>query len=597
MVLTLVYGAFLVYAFDVTRETTLMRAEGPRLQIRPEHHDRPHDASFERSMWIDFHEIPPVLVAAVLHREDRRFGSHIGIDVIGIARAIVGFGQAGGGSTITQQIAKMLFVGRDRTLLRKIDEMFVALWLDVIFAKEELLEIYLNTVYLGDGVRGVEAASRKHFGFSLKRSRAEAARMDAVMAAQLAVALSNPIRFDPRSTRDAGRIAALLAQMRQSGFDLGRITPDEASVRRLIAGRKRAEKPPVPVAAAHRDRSVAQAARVAPNAAAVYEAATYLRSDHQIYLEKEIATYRRTTKALDRDYPNVLGYVIDLETGGVTAQVGHSAQVYPGSLTKPFILLCAYLEGMKPNKVVIDEPYGDPPQITNRGRGYFGRITLERALALSVNSVFARLVDTLGIDCLTRMATALSAPMWLSSGGAEGTLGRRTLALGAAPVELAGLLDGYLALATCGRLTRHSHLAALWRPGRFAAGWSSASDPHTPNPQLHTAIADVQRGMQAAATIGTAHVVGEGFPRGRVAAKTGTDDEGRQFAIVAFTSRWMVYLSFWTDRPREPGRIARPGASLAPAMAQLLVNLHIGVEANPLACVAGRSHGMSMASR
>ena len=121
---------------------------------------------------IHLNEVPPYLPKAFVAIEDRRFYSHYGIDPIGIARALsrnlIGRGGMQGGSTLTQQLAKNLFLTQERTMSRKIQEAILALWLEHKYSKDQILELYLNRVYFGSGAYGVEAASQKYFGHSAR---------------------------------------------------------------------------------------------------------------------------------------------------------------------------------------------------------------------------------------------------------------------------------------------------------------------------------------------------------------------------------------------------------------------------------------------
>src|SRR5215472_13789082 len=162
-------------------------------------------------------EMSKYLPQAVIATEDRRFYSHFGLDPIGLARAMVANLRAGhvvqGGSTISQQLAKNLFLKPERTYRRKIQEMLLALWLEHRFTKDQLLEIYLNRVYLGAGTYGVDAAAHRYFGKSARR-------VTLYESAAIAGLLKAPARFNPTRDRDkaAARTAQVLARMVEAGF-------------------------------------------------------------------------------------------------------------------------------------------------------------------------------------------------------------------------------------------------------------------------------------------------------------------------------------------------------------------------------------------
>ncbi|MCA8933488.1 MAG: transglycosylase domain-containing protein, partial [Rhodospirillaceae bacterium] len=166
---------------------------------------------------VSVQDLPDSLIAAVLAIEDRRFYSHLGIDPRGIARAVVAFVEAGrvvqGGSTITQQLAKNLFLSPERTLHRKIQEALLAIWLEVNYTKDEILSAYLNRVYLGAGTYGVDAAARTYFGVP-------ATEVNLEQSAILAGLLRAPSRYSPATNPDLAqqRAETVLAAMVDAGF-------------------------------------------------------------------------------------------------------------------------------------------------------------------------------------------------------------------------------------------------------------------------------------------------------------------------------------------------------------------------------------------
>jgi penicillin-binding protein 1A len=169
-------------------------------------------------------EMSPYLPKAVIATEDRRFYSHFGVDLIGLARAAFANLSAGhvvqGGSTITQQLAKNLFLTRERSLSRKIQETLLALWLEHRFTKNQILEIYLNRVYLGAGTYGVDAAAHRYFKKSARQT-------NLYESAAIAGLLKAPTRFNP--TRDREKAAARTAQVLGKMVDAGFIANNQAA--------------------------------------------------------------------------------------------------------------------------------------------------------------------------------------------------------------------------------------------------------------------------------------------------------------------------------------------------------------------------------
>lgn len=162
---------------------------------------------------------------AIMATEDRRFYWHLGIDFIGLARAMVANLQAGrvvqGGSTLTQQVAKNLFLTPERTLKRKIQELLLAFWLEYKFTKDQIFTIYLNRVYLGAGTYGVEAAAQRYFGHSARR-------LSPYQSALLAGLLKAPSRYNPLSSPERAhkRTQQVLANMVDAGYISKRVAKE-----------------------------------------------------------------------------------------------------------------------------------------------------------------------------------------------------------------------------------------------------------------------------------------------------------------------------------------------------------------------------------
>ena len=168
-------------------------------------------------------KLPPYLARAVLATEDRRFYHHFGVDPLGLVRAAFRNYEAGsvveGGSTITQQLAKNLFLKPDRTITRKLEEVIYAIWLEQRFSKDEILELYLNRVYFGGGTYGVEAASRRYFGKSARF-------VTLTQAALLAGLLKAPSRYAP--TRNVKLATARIDEVLDNMVEAGYLTPADA---------------------------------------------------------------------------------------------------------------------------------------------------------------------------------------------------------------------------------------------------------------------------------------------------------------------------------------------------------------------------------
>ena len=349
---------------------------------------------------VNVDRLPPYVAAAFVSIEDRRFYEHAGFDPIGMARAVladIGKGRAAeGASTITQQLARNLFLSNDRTLERKGQELVYAVELEQAYSKKQILGLYLSRVYFGSGAYGIEAASERYFNKS-------AAKLTVREAAMLAALMKSPTDYDPVSEpeRSAERTALVLDAM----VDTGAIT------------------------AAQRAKALAQKPKVfhdAPTAPAQYfvdwvDAQTRLltgvpRQDMTVVttldLPAEIAAAEQAKATVARfahaDVEQAALVSLDAQgrvralIGGVdyaTSQYDRAVDAHrqAGSSWKPFVYLAAMESGLTPDTVDNDAPItiGDwsPHDFED---GYLGPITLERALAQSINTVAAHVADEVG---------------------------------------------------------------------------------------------------------------------------------------------------------------------------------------------------------
>ena len=343
--------------------------------------------------------MPPELPAALVAVEDRRFWHHSGIDFIGLARAlwvdIATRRFAQGGSTLTQQVAKTLFLSNERTIRRKIRELLLTIWLERTFTKTEILEIYLNRVYLGAGTWGVDAAAKMYFDVSARK-------VNLWQAAVLAGLPRAPSRFNPRANPAAAtaRAREVLTAMAETGV----ITADRANAEAAKIVFPKARRLPGGWFADWASDEVQSV--VPPDRDAVLKTT----------MDRRLQTIAETQLAALLDGPGVAAnagqgavVVLDAATGAVRAMAGGrdyrdsnfnravNAHRQPGSAFKPFVWLTALETGMTPDDIVLDAPVrigGWQPE--NFERGFRGEITLDDALAHSVNTVAVRLMLKVG---------------------------------------------------------------------------------------------------------------------------------------------------------------------------------------------------------
>ena len=392
-------------------------------------------------------EMPTYVPKAFVAIEDRRFYEHYGVDPFGIGRAFVANvlhrAVAQGGSTITQQLAKNLFLTQERTINRKLQEVLLAFWVERKFSKTQILEVYLNRVYFGGGAYGIEQASQRYFGKSARQ-------ITLAEAALLAGLVKSPSRLAPTRNFDGAeqRAKVVLAAMAELSF-IGR-----------SAERTALARPP---------RIVAQANNGAVNYVAdwVMDALndTIGHVDDDIVVQTTIdATLQASAeKALNEELAQkgdkngvAQGALIAMTPdGSVRALVGGrnyaesqfnravAAKRQPGSAFKPFVYLAALEHGLTPDSVREDKPInvkGWQPE--NYNHEYFGPVTLTRALALSLNTVSVRL--TLEVTPMAVLRTAYRL------GIASKLEPNASIALGTSEVSVLELVGAYTPFANGG---------------------------------------------------------------------------------------------------------------------------------------------------
>lgn len=383
--------------------------------------------------------LPKHVPEAFMAIEDRRFYSHWGVDPRGIARALWRNWWAGGtregGSTITQQLAKGVFLNSDRTAGRKLREALIAFWLEAWLTKDQILERYLSNVYFGDNVYGLRAASLHYFN-------RQPERMTVPQAAMLAGLLKAPSRLAPTHNLEGARERAKLVTgaMVEAGF----LT--EAEEKALRPARLDVTEPPESTSGTYFADWVLPEAR--DRAGAVYgaqEVKTTLDSRLQGYAEGAIrrAGLGQSQAAMVTMKPD----------GSVVAMIGGKsyrdsafnravqARRQPGSTFKLFVYLAAFRAGMTPDDMIDDTPITEGEyRPSNHGGRYRGRITLRQAFAVSSNVAAVRLAQQVGIKNVVKVARDLGVRSPL----AEDDL---SLALGTSVITLMELTQAYAAVA------------------------------------------------------------------------------------------------------------------------------------------------------
>src|SRR4051794_18560127 len=394
--------------------------------------------------------LPPYLPKAFIAIEDRRFYSHYGVDPIGILRAavtnVLHRGVSQGGSTLTQQLAKNLFLTQERTMARKLQEVELALWLERKHSKSELLELYLNRVYFGSGAYGVEAAAQRYFGKSAKN-------VTIAEAAMLAGLVKSPSRLAPNRNPEGAeqRAKIVLAAMADAKFITD--AQAQASIGHPSYNVKPAGAGTINYVAdwigevlddlvGQIEQSVVVETTIDPKLQSVAEASIIDE------LAAKSVKFNVTQGALVAMTPD----------GAVRAMVGGrnysdsqfnravTAKRQPGSAFKPFVYLTAIEQGLTPDTVRQDAPLdlkGWKPE--NYTREYFGAVTLTQALAMSLNTVAVRVGLEVGPKNVVRTAHRLGIASKLDP--------NPSIALGTSEVSMLELVGAYAPFANGGLST------------------------------------------------------------------------------------------------------------------------------------------------
>ncbi len=530
------------YAQDLPKITESMIFERrPTITIkdnRGEIVDRYGDIKGES---VTVEDLPPHVIYAVLATEDRRFYSHPGLDIVGIGRAfvinIVKGRFAQGGSTITQQLAKNLFLSRERTLKRKIQEAMLAIWLEQKLTKDEILSAYLNRVYLGAGAYGIDAAARVYFGKS-------AATLTLREAAMLAGLLKAPSRYSPAANPEAStmRTQTVLQAMVDAGFieqsDLDKLDSLPPSPRRKPSSGNTYRY--------YSDYIVEQIEGLIGTVEQDLIVETTLDMDIQREAEEAI------TKALlryggERKVEQGAAVVMSLE-GAVVALVGGrdygmsefnratDALRPPGSSFKPVVYLAALEQGWQIDDLIVDEPIEEGRyRPANYGHEYFGEVTLYEALTRSLNTVAVNLMREVRPVEAIGMAQRLGITADL-----EPDL---SLALGSSGVPVLQMATAYATIGRGGlavdpfaiiKITDADGNLLYERPKTYKARQVVARKN----------IYDLTTMMQSVIENGTG--VGARIPY-LAAGKTGTSQDFRDAWFIGFTNRYTAAVWFGND--------------------------------------------------
>ena len=516
---------------------------------------------------ITVEDLPPHVVQAVLATEDRRFYEHFGFDVIGFGRAMVvnirhmSFRQ--GGSTITQQLAKNLFLSRERKIKRKIQELMLSFWLEYELTKDEILSAYLNRVYLGSGTYGIDAAARVYFGKS-------AQELSIREAATIAGLLKAPSRYSPANNphKSAERTRVVLKAM----VDAGYIDQAEVDGYKILPPAPRRKPSSGETIRYFTDYVVAQLEDLIGPVDSDITVETTLDKDIQQELEESM------TKALleygpERNVEQGAGIVLRLD-GAVMGMMGGkdfgSSEFNratdslrpPGSSFKPIVYLTAIEEGWKIDDTIMDEKITKGryrPQ--NFGHKYYGEVTIYEALTMSLNTVAVNLMRDVGPNKVIDMARRLGITADL-----EPDL---SLALGSSGVPMMQMATAY---ATLGRGGLAVEPFSIKKVTDVDGNVLYEREAPRRNRQVVAKehIYQITAMMESVVQNGTGQAAQIPYP---AAGKTGTSQDFRDAWFIGFTPRYAGAIWMGND-DNSPTKRLTGGSAPARVWRETMMRAH-----------------------
>ncbi|KLI64959.1 penicillin-binding protein [Aurantiacibacter marinus] len=501
--------------------------------------------------WLDADEIPQVMKDAMVSVEDHRYYSHFGVDPMGLARAVYNAAaedrQVSATSTITQQLARNVFLNSNRTMGRKAREAVLAMALEWNFTKDEILELYLNKVYFGGGAYGIDSASRKFFSHS-------ATTLSLEEAAIIAGLVKAPSRYSPTADVEAavGRANVVIGQMvRYGGLDpaVAREVNVEAVNLREEMGQNSIRY--------FTDWALPQLDLLLPNG--TFEPI-------EVWTTIDVGMQRAATASVQSNAPEgAQGALVSLDRdGAILALVGGTDYVtsnynratdamrQPGSSFKLFVYLAALEAGYTPDDNVQDVPVtidGWSPR--NSGGNYAGQIDVRTAFAYSKNSVAAQLGNEVGFSNVASMARRFGITTPIAT--------VPSMTLGSSEVRLIDMARAYAAVSAGGQSVEPYGILRVTTPdGEEIYRHSNARSYRLVPDYVAAGITDL---LQTAVATGTGRAAQIGRP---VAGKTGTTNSSRDGYFVGFSSG--VTTGVWMGRD-DNGRVAGLQGGTAPARA------------------------------
>jgi penicillin-binding protein 1A len=549
---------------------TLLGADGEVLGVRGPRYGRP----------VELSELPVYVPQAFIAIEDQNFFAHDGIDRGATIRALLANLRAGGivqgGSTLTMQLVKNLILRPDQTMQRKLQEMRLAMAIEQRLSKQEILELYLNRVYLGEGAFGVQAAAERYFN----KPASELTLQEAAILAALPKA---PSRLAPTENLAAAQARAedVLNAMMEAGF----IDPITylAAVSEPATVAEDAVQAVNPVIFGHAfDLALSRVQTlIDPDETPILVIQTTLRPALQRAASAAVEAVL-SESGESRDASEAALVALDLD-GSVLAMIGGrdygesqynravQAERQPGSAFKPIVFAAGFEAGLDPATAYEDAPVdieGWRPE--NYGGGYRGRVTIADALKRSINTVAVQVGAQVGVDAVAEMGRRLGITTALNPVPA--------LSLGASEVRLIDLTAVYAAFANDGRVTEPRLITEI-RSARGEVLWSAPP----PRPGAQAISREHARAMST--MLESVILDGTGararLPGRRAAGKTGTSQNSRDAWFVGYTGQMVAGV--WVGNDDDtPMRDVTGGSLPADIWRQFMAAAHEGLEPVPL---------------
>lgn len=495
-------------------------------------------------------EVPDNLIKATLATEDRRFFDHFGIDVIGTFRALIANVQASdvvqGGSSLTQQLAKNLFLSSERSFTRKLKEAFIAMWLEARLTKKEILKLYLDRSYMGGGTFGVEAASQFYFGKSVRE-------INLAEAALLAGLFKAPTKFAPHANpvESKARANQVLTNMVEAGY----MTEGQVHGARLNPA-KVIDNTDTYSPNYFLDWAFEEVQRLTQGKA---EYNLVARTTVDVGLQKAAeqaveTTLDQNSKAMHVGQAALVSMDID---GAVRAMVGGrdygesqfnratKALRQPGSSFKSYVYLTALERGARPNQIVSDGPVSCGNWSPNNySGGYRGRMTLTTALALSINTIAVKLSFDYGRDQVLDTLKKI---------GLDRVKKTCSMALGDQGITVLEHTSGYATFASGGKRVQGYGIIEL-RNSQDEVVYSRQTDePSAKQVFDRSAVETLNEMLSHVITEGTGRAAALDFTS--VAGKTGTSSDYRDAWFLGYTGQYVTGVWFGNDSFTSMNRV------------------------------------------